>query len=123
MHTKSCALKLNWNARSIDSLDITRCDLCFAFDIIRCNFFFGVFPAGTAVVLPFLELITRDSFLSLKEVRIDLTLASTGQGHGIWRPVVLLSRDHCCIKVETFVGLSTKEVKHFLSPCFLRKRT
>lgn len=82
-----------------------RCDLCFAFNIIRCKFFFGFFPAYTAVVLPFLELITHDFFVLMKEIRFVLKLVSTGkwaseQGNHM-APVVFLSYDHY-FKVGTF---------------------
>lgn len=101
-----------------------RCDLCFTFNFIRCNFFFGVFRSLPLWFCHSWSWSHTIFFVLTKEIRFDLKLASTGKWaseHGIWRPVVLLSRDSLLFQSWNIWGVLTRRGKHFLSMWFSAK--
>lgn len=93
-----------------------RCDLCFTFNFIRCNFFFGVFRSLPLWFCRSWSWSHTIFFVLTKEIRFDLKLASTGKWaseHGIWRPVVLLSRDWLLFQSWNIWGVLTRRGKTF----------
>lgn len=73
IHTKPRALKSNWVASSIDSLGISLdVTFCFLYESYSLQLFPWYFMALNTVIVPLLELVTRDLFILGKRIHFDL---------------------------------------------------